>query len=65
MLLGDPTFGAWMATVVMTVPGGKVCKPAFLTADGESCLKVLLVLTVYLLKTCSVEPRTSSFAVFY
>jgi len=42
MLLGGPTSSVWMDTAVMTVSGGKVCKPSFLTADGESCLKVLL-----------------------
>lgn len=42
MPLGGPTFGAWIGTVAMTVSGGKVCKLSFLTADGESCLKVLL-----------------------
>lgn len=34
MLLGGPTFSAWMDAVVMTVPGGKACKPLFLTADS-------------------------------
>lgn len=42
ILLGGPTFGRRMDTVVMTVPGGKACKLSFLTAVGKSCLKVLL-----------------------
>lgn len=67
MLLGGPTFSARMDAVVMTVPGGKACKPFFLTAD-RVLSKSFTQLTCFngvVVKNAVLSPERQHFAGFH